>query len=48
MIEVTSPDKTSKTQYTISVTKTKDLEKANTNLETLAIEKCNNRARIYK
>ena len=38
VIEVTSPDKTSKTQYTISVTKTKDLEKANTNLETLAIE----------
>ena len=38
VIEVTSPDKTSKTQYTISVTKTKDLEKANTSLETLAIE----------
>ena len=38
VIEVTSPDKTSKTQYTISVTKTKDLEKANANLETLAIE----------
>ena len=38
VIEVTSPDKTSKTQYTISVTKTKELEKANTNLETLAIE----------
>ncbi len=38
VIEVTSPDKTSKTQYTISVTKTRDLEKANANLETLAIE----------
>ena len=38
VIEVTSLDKTSKTQYTISVTKTKDLEKANANLETLAIE----------
>ena len=38
VVEVTSPDKTSKTQYTISVTKTKDLEKANANLETLAIE----------
>ena len=38
VIEVTSPDKTSKTQYVISVTKTKDLEKANANLETLAIE----------
>ena len=38
VIEVTSPDKTSKTQYTISVTKTKDFEKANANLETLAIE----------
>ncbi len=38
VIEVTSPDKTSKTQYTISVTKTTDLEKANANLETLAIE----------
>ena len=38
VIEVSSPDKTSKTQYTISVTKTKELEKANTNLETLAIE----------
>ena len=38
VIEVTSPDKTTKTQYTISVTKTKDLEKANANLETLAIE----------
>ena len=38
VIEVTSPDRTSKTQYTISVTKTKDLEKANANLETLAIE----------
>lgn len=37
-INVTSPDKTSKTQYTIWVTKTKDLEKANANLETLAIE----------
>ena len=38
VIEVTSPDKTTKTQYTISVTKTKDLEKANANLEMLAIE----------
>ena len=37
-IEVVSQDGTSKTQYTISVTKTKDLEKANTSLETLAIE----------
>ena len=38
VIEVTSLDKTSKIQYTISVTKTKDFEKANANLETLAIE----------
>ena len=38
VIEVTSPDKTSKTQYTIFVTKTKDLEKANANLEILAFE----------
>ena len=38
VIEVTSLDKTSKTQYTIFVTKTKDFEKANANLETLAIE----------
>ena len=38
VIEVTSPDKTNKTQYTIFVTKTNDLEKANANLETLAIE----------
>ena len=37
-VEVTSQDETSKTIYTIFVTKTKDLEKANTNLETLAIE----------
>ena len=37
-IEVTSQDTTTKTQYTIFVTKTKDLEKANANLETLAIE----------
>ena len=37
-IEVVSQDGTSKTIYTISVTKTKDLEKANTSLETLAIE----------
>ena len=37
-IEVISQDGTSKTIYTISVTKTKDLEKANTSLETLAIE----------
>ena len=38
VIEVTSLDKTSKIQYTISVTKTKDFEKANAKLETLAIE----------
>ncbi len=38
VIEVTSPDKTSKIQYTIFVTKTKDLEKANANLEILAFE----------
>lgn len=37
-ITVTSPDKTSKTEYVIYVTKTNDLEKANANLETLAIE----------
>ena len=37
-IEVTSQDTTTKTQYTIFVTKTKDLENANANLETLAIE----------
>lgn len=37
-IMVTSPDKTSKTEYVIYVTKTKDAEKANANLETLAIE----------
>ena len=38
VIEVTSLDKTSKTQYTIFVTKTKDFEEANAKLETLAIE----------
>lgn len=37
-IEVISEDTTSKTEYTILVTKTNDLEKANANLETLAIE----------
>lgn len=37
-ITVTSPDKTNKTEYAIYVTKTKDVEKANANLETLAIE----------
>lgn len=37
-ITVTSPDKTNKTEYVIYVTKTNDLEKANANLETLAIE----------
>ena len=38
LIEVVSPDKTSRTEYKILITKTKDLEKANANLETLAIE----------
>ena len=38
IIEVISPDETSKTTYTVSVTKTKNLETANANLETLAIE----------
>ena len=38
IIEVISPDETNKTTYTISVTKTKNLETANANLETLAIE----------
>ena len=37
-IMVTSPDKSRKTEYVIYVTKTNDLEKANANLETLAIE----------
>ena len=37
-VEVTSPDKTSSSTYLINVTKTNDLESANTNLETLAIE----------
>lgn len=37
-IQVISPDKTNKTEYNIYVTKTKELEKANANLETLAIE----------
>ena len=38
LIEVISPDKTTSTQYKILITKTTDLEKANANLETLAIE----------
>ena len=37
-IEVISADKTKKNEYIIHVSKTKDIEKANTNLETLAIE----------
>ena len=37
-IQVTSPDRTSSSTYLINVTKTDDLEAANTNLETLAIE----------
>lgn len=37
-ISVTSEDKTKKTEYKIQVTKTANLELANTNLETLAIE----------
>lgn len=37
-IEVISPDKTSKTEYKIFLTKTNNLEYANANLETLAIE----------
>lgn len=37
-VEVISPDKTSKTEYKIFLTKTKALETANANLETLAIE----------
>ena len=37
-INVNSPDKTSVTNYKIYVTKTNNLEKANANLETLAIE----------
>lgn len=37
-IDVTSKDKTSKSTYTINLTKTKNLEDANANLETLAIE----------
>ena len=37
-IEVISQDKTNKNEYIINVIKTKDLEKANTNLEILAIE----------
>ena len=37
-INVTSPDKTSVTNYKIYVTKTNNLEQANANLETLAIE----------
>ena len=38
LIEVTSRDNTSKSVYTINVTKTRDKEAANSNLETLAIE----------
>ena len=38
LIEVTSKDNTSKSVYTINVTKTSDKEAANSNLETLAIE----------
>lgn len=37
-IKVTSEDKTQNKEYTIQVTKTDNLESANTNLETLAIE----------
>ena len=37
-VQVTSPDKTSSSTYLINVTKTNDIESANTNLETLAIE----------
>ena len=37
-IQVISADKSSVTEYKIFVTKTRDLEKANANLETLAIE----------
>lgn len=38
LIEVTSRDNSSKSVYTINVTKTRDKEAANSNLETLAIE----------
>ena len=38
LIEVTPKDNTSKSVYTINVTKTRDKEAANSNLETLAIE----------
>lgn len=37
-IDVTSKDKTAKSTYTINLTKTKNVEDANANLETLAIE----------
>lgn len=37
-IDVTSKDKTAKSTYTINLTKTKNIEDANANLETLAIE----------
>lgn len=37
-IEVESPDKSSKTRYIIFVTKTRNMDTANANLETLAIE----------
>ena len=37
-IDVTSKDKTSKSTYTINLTKTKNVQDANANLETLAIE----------
>lgn len=38
IIEIISPDKTTKTEYKIFVTKTSNIEQANANLETLAIE----------
>ncbi len=38
IVQVISPDKKSSSSYLINVTKTDDLESANTNLETLAIE----------
>lgn len=38
IVQVISPDKKSNSSYLINVTKTDDLESANTNLETLAIE----------
>ena len=38
IIEVTSEDETEKNNYTINITKTLNIEKANTNLTTLAVE----------